>query len=47
MNPQIKQKLKELTDLISKSKIEGRQNNGAVAEDNSKPVLRKRSSKKD
>ena len=27
MNPQIKQKLEELTDLISKSKIEGIQNN--------------------
>ena len=27
MNPQIKQKLEELTDLISKSKIEGSQNN--------------------
>ena len=27
MNPQIKQKLEELTDLISKSKIEGSQHN--------------------
>jgi len=33
MNPQIKQKLEELTDLISKSKIEGSQNNqGATIE---------------
>ena len=33
MNPQIKQKLEELTDLISKSKIKGSQNNqGATIE---------------
>ena len=33
MNPQIKQKLEELTDLISKSKIEGSQHNqGATIE---------------
>ena len=33
MNPQIKQKLEELTDLISKSKIKGSQHNqGATIE---------------